>query len=68
MPIQNSNEAKPKIKKLVLYKVKSSLIVPRRSVYVYNETHVISEKINKLIKLLGFKQKPKIETQRIIFQ
>jgi hypothetical protein len=67
-PTANSKEAKPSIKKLVDRRVNSSLDVPNTITYTYKDIQVISEKINKFKKLLGLRQKPKIETQIIIFQ
>ena len=67
-PMENSNEARPKIRKLVDNNVNSSVDTPNTKTYVYNETQLISEKNNKFKKLLGFRQNPAILIHIIIFQ
>lgn len=66
--MENSNDAKPNIRKLVDIKVSSSIEVPNTKTYVYNEIQLTSEKNSKFKKLLGFKQNPAILIQIIIFQ
>lgn len=53
-PIQNSNPAKAKKKKVVDIKTKSSFIIPTTAVYVYNITHIISEYSIIVVKSLLF--------------
>lgn len=68
IPTENSNAAKPIINKLVDNKVKSSLIAPIKTVYVYNVNHVISEYNNNLKKFSIFTTKPINVNQKKKFQ